>query len=420
MLNMSKGKKYIITIIALLLILFLESLVWPSYFRKQIGNLEQRIEIFSVNLVDKQFSLGWDFIGGEKLIYKISKEENDTPEVLLGLQSIMEQRMEMYGRDAEVKIDNGKLVIEMKEDEDVMMIKEIIKMVPTLDFREKDESDNFIPTDLTGESLENVFLGINSDNSKPLMMFQFNEAGAKLLENITSRNVGKQIGLYVDGVPLFPLNVQEVIAGGNVQIQLTLELELAQQLTQMTKAASVAPSLDLLLEQSLSKNQAQLNSYNIAKGFAFMILAIFWILVINYQFLGLIGFVLLILNCFLILLFVKLGEFGITHASILGFTLSFLISALNQALILRAIKRESKLGKSFGIASEEGFLKTKKRVKKINTLLLVIFGILFFFASGIIKDFSLFLLIGTFFNVVIWLIIFETLILSLEGTIFVR
>jgi len=421
MLNMSKTKKYTITIITLLFILFLESLVWPSYFHKQVRNLEAKLESFSVNLVDKRLDLGWDFIGGEKLTYKISNKENDIPEVLSGLQSIMEQRMEIYGQDAEIKIDNGGLIIEIKEREDAMMIREIVKMVPTLDFREKDESDNFVITNLTGESLEDVFLGINqSGNSKPLMMFEFNQAGAKLLENITSRNVGKQIGLYVDGIPLFPLNVEEPIVGGNVQIQLTIELELAKQLTQIAKAASVAPSLDLLSEQSLSESQAQLNSYNLARGFAFMLLVVFWVLIINYRFLGLIGFILLILNCFLILFFAKFAESEITHATVLGIMFSLLISSLGQILILRAIKKESNLGKSFGIASEEGFLKTKKKVEKINIVLLAIFSMVFFFTSGIIKDFSLFFLIGTFFNVVIWLIVFKTLILSLDGTIFTR
>ncbi|MFH1643022.1 MAG: hypothetical protein ABH967_00030 [Patescibacteria group bacterium] len=418
---MSKNKKYIITIVFLLSVLFLESLAWPSYFLKQTRNIEEKIESFSVNLADRQFSLGWDFVGGEKLTYKVSKEEDNIPEVLLGLQSILDQRMKMYGRDAYIKIENGKLIVEMNEDEDVGMIKEIVKMVPTLDFREKDESDNFIATDLTGESLNNVFLGIDQNNrSKPLMIFQFNEAGEKMLENITSRNIGKQIGLYVDGVPLFPLNVQDTISGGNVQIQLNLSLEIAKELTQIVKASSVSPSLDLLSEQSLAKSQAQLNNYNFIKVSSFMILAIFWILIINYNIQGLIGFVLLILNCLLVLLFAKLSEASITYASVLGFSLSFLISLLNQILILRAIKKELKIGKSFGIASEEGLFNGKKKMKKINIMLLALFCIFFFFISGAIKDFSSFFLLGMFFTVAIWLTVFETLILSLDRRVFKR
>lgn len=71
--------------------------------------------------------------------------------------------------------------------------------------------------------------GLNSDNllradvefnqlGQPYVSIKFNDEGAKIFEEITARNIGKQLAIFVGGQLISAPNVNEKISGGKAQI----------------------------------------------------------------------------------------------------------------------------------------------------------------------------------------------------------
>ena len=414
----TKNKKYLFTIVFLLLILLAESFIWPSYFKKSVNLLKEKT-ISKINihyLSEKPFQLGFDFKGGTQLVYDFDSGEHNKEEILAGFKHIVEQRMYVYQTEAEIKINNN-LIVQLSLEEDLEMIIEIMKLVPTLEFREESEQEDiFNPTDLTGEYLEEVSLAIDQNDRKPLILLEFNEDGAKILEDLTKRNEGKRLGIYIDSIPAFPLQVDKAISGGSVQIKMDSDIESVRRLTQMIKTSSLSPSLKLVSQKTITYQEA-VSSLNVSKkSGAFGFLAIFWIMIIVYRLMGLISFgVLLIYICLLSVLF-RLIPVLISFDSLFGALMSFVIVLSSNVFIFSKIRKETEKGKSHGIAFEEGFDKSQSFLKKAHLIILLLSGIMFFFGTEIMKNFAFVLSWGTLINLLLLITITKKILISLLDT----
>lgn len=414
-----KNKKYLITIVFLLLILLAESFIWPSYFKKSVNLLKEKTisKINIPSLSEKPFQLGFDFKGGTQLVYDIDSGEQNKEEVLTGFKHIVEQRMDVYQREAEIKINNNNLIAEFSLEEDLEMIVEIMKQVPTLEFREESEQEDFFnPTDLTGEYLKEVFLGIDQNDNKPLILLEFNEDGAKILEALTKRNEGKRLGVYIDSIPVFPLQVDKAISGGNVQIKMDSEIESVRRLTQMIKTSSLSPSLKLVFQKTITQQDVESSLNTLKKSTAFGFLAIFWIMIIVYRLMGFISFgVLLIYICLLSVLF-RLIPIVVSFDYLFGALMSFAIVLGSNVFIFSKIRKEVEKGKSHGIAFEEGFDKSQSFLKKAHLAILLLSGVMFFFGTEIMKNFAFVLSLGILINLLLLIRTTKKILISLLDT----
>ncbi len=414
----TKNKKYLFTIIFLLLILLTESFIWPSYFKKSVNLLKEKT-ISKINihyLSEKPFQLGFDFKGGTQLVYDVDSGENNKEEILAGFKHIIEQRMDVYQRKAEIKINNN-LILELSIEQDLEMVIEIMKQVPILEFREEGEQEDlFDPTDLTGEYLKEVFLAVDQNDRKPLILLEFNEDGARILEDLTKRNEGKRLGIYIDSIPAFPLQVDKAISGGSVQIKMDSDIESVRRFTQMIKTSSLSLSLELVSQKTISQQDAESSLNDLKKSGAFGFLAIFWIMIIVYRLMGLISFgVLLIYICLLSVLF-RLIPVLISFDSLFGALMSFVIVLSSNVFIFSKIRKETEKGKSHGIAFEEGFDKSKSFLKKVHLIILLLSGIMFFFGTEIMKNFAFVLSLGTLINLLLLITITKKILISLLDT----
>jgi len=397
--------------IFLILSLAASSLLWPTQFNDKVNFLKEKInpyvgKISLPSLYDvyqKPFELGWDFVGGTRLVYQPvledSKQQISDDEILIGIQKIIEQRFEIYDKKAQVKIDKKNIVIEAENEEDAGIITEIMNQNFSLEFREESEAESFQPTDLTGKYLETVSFAIDQSDQKPLILLKFNEEGAKILEALTKKNEGKRLGVYVDGIPIFPLQIQKAIAGGSVQIKMDAKIDSVKRLTQMMAASSLSPSLKMISEKTRSAQEAQALIRNAVKGFLFGLLAIFWLMLVSYRLAGLMSFILILIYTFFFLLFFKLHPIIVDFGSISGLFFSITIGMISLNLVLKNFKKEIKKGKSYGIAVEEGFEASEPIVRKINFIALVLL-LVFFFAAKIFLTESIF--INSFMPIAFW------------------
>ncbi|MDX9971324.1 MAG: peptidylprolyl isomerase, partial [Candidatus Gracilibacteria bacterium] len=77
--------------------------------------------------------------------------------------------------------------------------------------------DPWKDTGLTGEHFVRADVQIN-DYLQPYVTIQFNDEGAKLFEELTSKNIGKQIAIFVDGDKISAPTVQVKIPNGSAEI----------------------------------------------------------------------------------------------------------------------------------------------------------------------------------------------------------
>jgi preprotein translocase subunit SecD len=420
--------------IFLILSLVASSLLWPTQFNDKVNFLKEKInpyvsKISLLNLHDiyqKPFELGWDFVGGKRLVYRPVLEDSNqqiSEEVLIGIKKVIEQRFEIYGQEAQVKIDKKNIVVEAGNEEDAGMMVEIMNQEFSLEFREEIEPESFQPTDLTGKYLETITFTIDQSDQKPLILLKFNEEGAKILEALTKKNEGKRLGVYIDGIPAFPLQIEKAVAGGSVQIKMDASTDSVKRLTQMMAASSLSPSLKMISEKTRSSQEAQILIRNAIKGFLFGLLAIFWLMLIVHRLAGLISFILISIYTFCFLLFFKSCPIIVDFGSISGLLFSIVISVTNLSLALKSLKKEIKKGKSYGIAVEEGFKYSEPITRKINfialILLLTLFlaGKIFLTESIFINSFILIAFWGTIINSVLLVFLLKKLLIILEGSL---
>ena len=68
------------------------------------------------------------------------------------------------------------------------------------------ENPYFKPTELTGKYLTRATIIFDQTTYKPEIQLQFNEAGTQLLGDITNRNIGKPIAIFLDGASIIDTN----------------------------------------------------------------------------------------------------------------------------------------------------------------------------------------------------------------------
>jgi preprotein translocase subunit SecD len=100
-----------------------------------------------------------------------------------------------------------------------------------VEFRE--QGSDLIPwqtTDLNSERLDNALVELDPYTNLYVVRLVFDEEGTKLLTEITERNLGKSIGIFVEGKPITTPMVQEAITDGEVIITGGFTLEAANQM----------------------------------------------------------------------------------------------------------------------------------------------------------------------------------------------
>jgi preprotein translocase subunit SecD len=141
----------------------------------------------------------------------------------------------------------------------------------------------------------------------------------------------------------------------------------------------------ILGEQSLAK---------IVKAGAIGLIAVIIFMIIFYQVPGLVASLSLIIYVIISLAIFKAFPITLTLSGITGFILSIGMAVDANILIFEYAKEEKKLGKTKGIALEEGASKSWPAIRDSNISTIISSIILYYFTSSMIRGFALTLAIG--------------------------
>ncbi|MEX2032968.1 MAG: protein translocase subunit SecD [Candidatus Colwellbacteria bacterium] len=368
--------------------------------------------VFPKVLGDKvlPWRLGLDLIGGSSVVYQVDLTgipAGERDEAVSGLKGVIEKRVNLFGV-AEPKVvvakkgDSYQLLVDLAGVRDVEGAISQIGATPLLDFREEvKENDkvDYHPTELTGRYLTKATLGFD-DLNRPLVNFEFNEQGTELFRQITARNVGKPVAIFVDnGLLSDPIVQQEI--NGPAQITFGTNtsqdqvLKEAKTLVERFNAGALSAPIKQINQRTVSPTTAEdaLRKIIIA-GLAGALIVILF-MIVYYRRMGIFASLALIIYTFLTLaLFKLIPNFTLTLAGIAGFILSIGMAVDANILIFERTREELKKGMARAAAIEEGFRRAWPSIRDSNVSTLMTTIILYYLTSSFVKGFALTLGLG--------------------------
>lgn len=367
------------------------------------------------------FRFGLDIQGGTHLVYQadmsaIQKDQHAAS--MDALRDVVERRVNLFGvAEPLVQVEKSggqwQLVVELAGISDINTAIQLIGETPFLDFREArldadrdailaaqknkermNEDPYFIPTELTGRYIKGATLNFNSTSAQPEIGLELTSEGSTLFAEITKRNIGKQLAIYLDGAPISAPVVREEITGGKATISGTFTPESGKSLVGRLNAGALPVPITLIAQQSVgaSLGQDSLHRSLFAGMIGFLAVAVFMIL--WYRIPGIMAVLALLLYVGISLAVFKLIPVTLTVAGIAGVILSIGMAVDANILIFERIKEELHRGRQLEEAVSEGFSRAWPSIRDSNVSSLITSLILYWFGASIVRGFALTLGIG--------------------------
>lgn len=278
--------------------------------------------------------------------------------------------------------------------------------------------DPFKETELTGRYLKAANVEFSEQNARePIVTLNFDVDGAKLFENITARNVGKPVAIYVNNELISAPMVQEKISGGSARISGKFDIKSANELAKNLNDGALNVPVKIISEKSvgatLGKESLQ---KSISAGLIGLLLVVIFMILI-YRFSGLLASISLFIYALLsLVLFKILPGFTLTLPGIAGFVLSIGMAVDANILTFSRMKEELELGKSFNNALEEGFNRAFPAIRDGNLVTLSEVLILYVFGMSFVRGFAVTLGIGIVTSLFAALVVTKALMFAFGET----
>lgn len=253
---------------------------------------------------------------------------------------------------------------------------------------------NFEQTGLSGKQLERADLTFDPQTNQPVVQLQFNSEGAKLFEEITERNIGKPVGIFLDGQLISAPTVNQKIPDGTAVISGSFNVEEAKQLAGRLNAGALPVPIELVSQTTVGPTlgQVSIEKSFIAALVGLVLVSLF--MIFYYRLPGLLSVLALVIYSLLVLAVFKLTSITMTLAGIAGFILSIGMAVDANVLIFERTREEIRNGKSLKVAIEGGFNHAWSSIRDSNVSSLITCIILAWFGTSIIRGFAITLAIG--------------------------
>jgi preprotein translocase subunit SecD len=283
---------------------------------------------------------------------------------------------------------------------------------PNLILAKEEESGRFYllgAAYVTGEHL--VDAKTSYDNlGRPTVNLKFSREGAKLFDEATAANVGKQIAILLDGVVISAPVVQERISGGEAQISGRFTTASAQRLAIMLRAGALPVSVKVLENRSVGPT---LGTDSIKAGIKAGLIGVSLVVVfmlVYYTSLGIVADVALGVTMLLLLAGLISLKATLTLPGIAGIILTIGMAVDGNILIYERIREEIRSGKTVYASIDAGFRKAFVTIFDANLTTLIAAAVLYYFGSGPIRGFAVTLSIGIVASVFSAIVVTRTLL----------
>ncbi len=249
-------------------------------------------------------------------------------------------------------------------------------------------------TELTGKNLKTSTIQFDPNDGAPVVSLEFDEEGGKMFSEITGRNIGKPVAIYLDNYPISIPTVNEQIKDGKAIISGRFTVEEAKLLAQRLNAGALPVPINLISQQTVGASLGQQSVDNSLRAglIGFVLVALFMILF--YRLPGLLSVFALLAYAIIVLAIFKLWPITLTLSGLAGFVMSIGMAVDANVLIFARLREEIQRGKPLSLALEEGFKRAWPSIRDSNVSTLITCFILIQLSTSVIKGFAITLTIG--------------------------
>ncbi len=398
----------------------------------------------------EEMRLGLDLQGGIHMVYKVDLsqvEPGEEADVIEGVVAVISNRINPLGVTEPViqKQGQDRILVELPGLSITDKEKERLSRVALLEFGElaadeeeakwENELGRWKPATAVIDGLEKELTSsyfkentyVDRDNLGGIeLVFEWDEEGSKLSEEITGRLLKKPLGIFEgeasllgeDGRPIAPI-VQSVIIDRGVITGLSYNE--ADSLSKQLNAGRLPVPLEILYDQTVSPILgAGFIDMSVKAGIIGIILVMLF-MIIYYRLPGVLASLALIFYGSLVLAIFKLVPVTLTLAGLGGFILSIGMAVDANVLIFERLKEEFRTGRTLGAAIEAGFNRAWTAIRDSNVTTFIVCGILYWLGSSIVASapvmgFALTLFIGVAVSMFTAIVVTRTLLRLFVGT----
>ncbi len=437
------------------------------------------------------FSLGLDLQGGTHLAYKADVSnipEADRPGALEAARDIIERRVNAFGvSEPLVQVNHSaggdyRIIAELAGVKDVNEAIKIIGETPILEFKEQADNNIVIPaqdasstptvdlnltqswknTNLTGKNLKRASLQFNQNDGSPEVSLEFDSEGGQLFADITGRNIGKPVAIFLDGYAISVPMVNDKITDGKAVISGRFNVEEAKLLVKRLNSGALPVPISLISQKTVEASLGSKSISNSLQAGIIGLLLVSLFMILYYRLPGLLSVVSLlvygltvlaifkalpvwlalimivimvglifytfneikIFNGTLALLFAVIGILLFIYAikpitlslsGIAGFILSVGMAVDANILIFARTREELRSGKSVSQAVDNGFKRAWPSIRDGNVSTIITCLILIFFGTSTVQGFGTTLFIGIAVSLFSAIVITHTLFVIILG-----
>ena len=251
---------------------------------------------------------------------------------------------------------------------------------------------------LTGDLLSDAKVNIDTRFSEPYVSLSFNDAGAKIFEEITAENVKKRLAIILDDTVYSAPVIQEKIAGGNAQITGHFTMEEAKDLSIVLRAGALPAPLKMLQNVTVGPSLG-MDSIEAGKRAGLIgTIAVIIFMIFYYRLSGVIADFALLLNIVLLLGAMASLNATLTLPGIAGIILAIGMAVDSNVLMFERMRDELRAGKTPRSAVDSGYDKAFWTIFDSHVTTLITAAVLFQFGTGPIKGFAVTLSLGVMIN----------------------
>lgn len=364
---------------------------------------------------------GLDLSGGTHLVLEADMggiAPSDRDKAFDSAKNVVERRVNLYGLTEPIvqqaKVGQSyRLIVEIPGISDTSSAIDLIGRTAQLSFFEEgtpsadlkssqgqDATSSSLvdmwnkPTGLTGKNLKRSEVVFNPNTGKPEVSLEFDDTGTKMFADITTRNVGKTVAIFLDNQLISAPRVNEPIPSGKAVIQGTFTVSEAKKLSISLNAGALPVPLKIAEQRNIGATLGfeSIHKSILAGTIGLAIIAAF--MIVNYGVLGILADIALLIYTLIVFALFKLIPVTLTLAGIAGFILSIGMAVDANILIFERMKEEIRWGRDRMIAINLGFDRAFPSIRDSNISSLITCGILYWFGSGMIRGFAITLAIG--------------------------
>ncbi|GAV23754.1 protein translocase subunit SecD [Carboxydothermus pertinax] len=341
----------------------------------------------------KYTTLGLDLQGGVHVVFQ-AKELPGSPvndKTMQSTISIIETRVNELGISEPIIQKQGKdrIIVEIagyKNPEEA--VRTLIKPA-VLEFKSP-EGELVV----SGKDLKDAIESKDPNTGLAEVDLTFNADGTKKFGDFTSKNVGRNLGIYLDGKLLQNPVIQEPITNGKARITGYKDLNEAHRIAVLLRSGALPLKLEILEKKVVGPTLGADSLRRSVKASIIGVIAIFLFMILYYRFPGFIADFSLILYATIVLGVMIALKATLTLPGIAGFVLSMGMAVDANILIFERLKEELRMGKTLRSAIDSGFKRAFLTVFDSNATTLIAAVILYFLGTGPVRGFAVTLSIG--------------------------